>query len=166
RLQRAGYISQIITQAADRLHTKAGCTDVVEVHGSVLAARCDRCGERYGLPEVGAFMADSADGVPRCTTPGCGYPLRPAGTLWGEPLQERGVQDAWDLAAQAEVFLVFDSALRTIPISLLPSVPLTRNTPLGIVGRTPTQYDRYARVVVRSPGEPVVSALAELLCRD
>ncbi len=145
---------------------KAGATDVVEVHGNVMSAKCERCGERYGLPEVGQLIADAVDGVPRCTTPGCGYPLRPSGTLWNEPLLEEGVQRAWDLAGQADAFLVFDSALRTIPISLLPSVPLTRNVPLGIVGRTATQYDRYARVVIREPAEPVLVALADMLCPE
>lgn len=166
RLQRAGIIDHLITQAADRLHTKAGSPEVVEVHGNVLSAKCERCGERYGLPEVGELIDQAPDGVPRCTTPGCGYPLRPSGTLWGEPLAPEGVQRAWDLAGQADAFLVFDSALRTIPMSLLPSVPLTRNVPLAIVGRAATQYDRYAQVVVRSPGEPVLVALADMLCPE
>lgn len=166
RLQRQGIIDHVITQASDRLHAKAGCPDVVEVHGNVLSSRCERCGERYGLPEVGGLIAESTDGVPRCTTPACGYPLRPSGTLWGEPLQADEVQRAWELAGQADAFLVFDSSLRTIPISLLPSVPLTRSVPLGIVGRTPTQYDRYAQVVIRGAAEPVLVALAALLCPE
>ena len=44
---------------------------------------------------------------------------------------------------------MLDSDLRTAPISLLPSVPLTRGVPLVLVGETPTQYDRYA-----APGHP------------
>jgi NAD-dependent deacetylase len=166
RLQAAGLIHHIVTQASDRLHTKAGAADVVEVHGNVLSARCERCGERYAMSEVGHLIAAAADGVPRCTTPGCGYPLRPSGTLWNEPLHPDGVQRAWDLAGEADVFMVFDSSLRTIPISLLPSVPLTREVPLAIVGRVPTQYDRYAQVRVTGPAEPVLVALADMLCPD
>ena len=90
RLQRAGAVSALITQAVDRLHARAGSTDVVEVYGTLLTERCERCGERYGLPEVGALIAAAPDGVPRCTTAGCAYPLRPEGTLWGEPLPRRG----------------------------------------------------------------------------
>lgn len=166
RLQGAGLIRHIVTQASDRLHTAAGATDVVEVHGNVLSARCERCGERYAMPEVGALLSAAADGVPRCTTPGCGYPLRPSGTLWNEPLQAEGVQRAWDLAGEADVFMVFDSSLRTIPISLLPSVPLTREVPLAIVGRVPTQYDRYAQVRITGAAEPVLVALADMLCPE
>lgn len=161
RLQAAGVFPTIIAQGADHLHSKAGATDVIEMHGNVLTARCERCGERYGLPEVGAFLAAAEDGVPRCSAPDCGYPLRPSGTLWGEPLADAGVTRAWELAANADAFVAIDTALRTIPLSLLPSVPLTRGVPLALIGETPTQYDRYAKVVIRSAGAPVIEALAE-----
>ncbi len=164
RLQRAGFITHLITQSVDRLHTRAGGRDVVEVYGNALTVRCERCGELYGLPEVRALVDADPDGVPRCTGPDCRYPLRPAGTLWGEPLPVEAVRRAWDLAASADTFLVLDSALRTIPISLLPSVPLTRGAALVIVGEAPTQYDRYARLVVRRPSAEVLPDVVPVLC--
>lgn len=163
RLERAGVVSALITQAVDRLHQRAGSQDPVEVYGTVLTQRCERCDERYGLPEAGALMAASPDGVPRCSTPGCGYPLRPEGTLWGETLQRAAVERAWELAAGADAFVVLDSDLRTAPISLLPSVPLTRGVPLVLVGETPTQYDRYAERVIRRPAAEVIAAVADLI---
>jgi len=163
RLERAGVISSLITQAVDRLHTRAGSTDPVEVYGTVLVMRCERCGERYGLPEVGVLIDASADGVPRCTTPGCGYPLRPEGTLWGEALPRPAVERAWEIAATADAFFVLDSDLRTAPISLLPSVPLTRGAPLVLIGETPTQYDRYAHMIIRGPSSAAMTAVADLI---
>jgi NAD-dependent deacetylase len=166
RLEAAGVVWALITQAADRLHARSGSPDPVEVHGNVLIARCSRCDELYGLPEVERLHAGSPDGVPRCTRPECAYPLRPNGTLWGEPLPAEPVTRAWDLAARADLFLVVDSQLRTAPMSLLPSVPLTRGVPLVLVGAVPTQYDRYAEVLVRSPGPPVLGALADLVAPE
>lgn len=166
RLQRAGAVSALITQAVDRLHARAGSPDVVEVHGTLLTERCERCGERYGLPEVGALIAAAPDGVPRCTTAGCAYPLRPEGTLWGEPLPRAAIERAWELAAEADAFVVLDSDLRTAPISLLPSVPLTRGVPLVVIGETPTQYDRYARILVRAPSSGLIGAVADLLAPE
>lgn len=163
RLQASGFVAALVTQAVDHLHTVAGSTDVVEVHGNVLTARCTRCEERYGLGEVHALIEAAADRVPRCTTPGCAFPLRPAGTLWGEPLIEPAVRMAWDLATQTDCFVVIDSDLRTVPVSLLPSVPLTREVPLVMIGETSTQYDRYAHVLIREPSEPVLVAAADLL---
>lgn len=166
RLERAGFVSSLITQAVDRLHARAGSTDPVEVYGTVLVVRCERCGERYGLPEVGDLIADAGDGVPRCTTTGCGYPLRPEGTLWGEALPRQAVERAWEIAADADAFIVLDSDLRTAPISLLPSVPLTRGAPLVLVGETPTQYDRYARLVAREPSTAILTAVADLIAPE
>lgn len=166
RLQRAGAVSALITQAVDRLHARAGSPDVVEVHGTLLTERCERCGERYGLPEVGALIAAAPDGVPRCTTAGCAYPLRPEGTLWGEPLPRAAIERAWELAAEADAFVVLDSDLRTAPISLLPSVPLTRGVPLVVIGETPTQYDRYARILVRAPSSGLIGAVADLIAPE
>ena len=163
RLERAGVVSSLITQSVDRLHTRAGSTDPVEVYGTVLVMRCERCGERYGLPEVGALIGASDDGVPRCTTEGCGYPLRPEGTLWGEALPRPAVERAWELAAEADAFFVLDSDLRTAPISLLPSVPLTRGAPLVLIGETPTQYDRYAHMAIHSSSAELITAVADLI---
>lgn len=163
RLMTAGIITDLITQSVDHLHSDAGSQDVIEVHGNIRTARCTRCGERYGLGEVTSLIDAAEDGVPRCTTPECGFPIRPATTLWGEPLVEDAVRRAWDAATQADCFIAIDSDLRTVPISLLPSVPLTRGVPLIMIGTTPTQYDRYASVLVREPSEPVLVALADLL---
>lgn len=166
RLERAGVVVALITQAVDRLHAHAGSVDPVEVYGTVLIVRCERCGERYGLPEVGSLIDAAPDGIPRCTTTKCGYPLRPEGTLWGEALPRPAVERAWELAAEADAFFVLDSDLRTAPISLLPSVPLTRGAPLVLIGETPTQYDRYAHMVVRSPSSHVITAVADLLAPE
>ena len=163
RLQEAGLVWALVTQAVDRLHQRVGGPEPVEVYGQALIARCERCGERYGLPEVEALMAAAPDGVPRCTAPGCAYPLRPGGTLWNEPLPEQAVARAWELAAEADCFLALDCELRTAPIALLPAVALRRQVPLVMIGRSPTRYDRYARIVIRGSSEPVLDALAELV---
>lgn len=166
RLQQSGIVTDIITQSVDHLLTACGARDVIEVHGNILTATCTRCGERYGLAEVEALVTAASDGVPRCTGADCGYPLRPSSTLWGEPLVEPAVRRAWDVATAADCFVVIDSDLRAVPMSLLPSVPLTRKVPLVMIGTIPTQYDRYASVLVREESEPVLVALAELVAAD
>ncbi|WP_396909693.1 Sir2 family NAD-dependent protein deacetylase [Mycolicibacterium sp.] len=164
RLQAAGTVDAIITQAVDRLHERAGSHGVVEVYGNVLSARCERCGERYGLDEVTALVDAAADAVPRCTATDCGYPLRPAGTLWNEALPQDAVERAWELAADTDLMVIVDSDLRTAPISLLPSVPLTGGADVILIGAAATRYDRYARQVVRAPvAAPTLCAVADLI---
>lgn len=166
RLQRAHIVSHIISQSVDHLLVNEGATDVSEVHGNILTAVCTRCGERYGLGEVEALIAASDDRVPRCTSPDCDYPLRPSSTLWGEPLIEAAVKRAWEEATECDCFVVIDSDLRAVPMSLLPSVPLTRDVPLIMLGTIPTQYDRYASVLIREDSEPVLARLADLVAPE
>lgn len=163
RLEAAGVVTGLITQAVDHLHAKAGSPDVVEVHANVLSSRCTRCGEVYGLAETASLVAGSADGVPRCTLTECGYPLRPTCTLWGEPLVEVALTRAWDMAAATDLFVVLDTQLRTAPMALLPSVPLRKGVPVVMVGVTPTQYDRYAEMVVRRASPEVIIGVADLI---
>ena len=121
RLERAGAIAAIISQAGDGLHERAGSGEVVEVYGNVLSVRCERCGDRYGLEEAARFLEASPDGVPRCTTPGCAYPVRPHGTLWNEPLPGPAIERAWELAGGCDLLVVIDSDLRTAPIRITPA---------------------------------------------
>jgi NAD-dependent deacetylase len=163
QIQDAGFIAHHITQSVDRLHAQAGSVEVIEVFGNLLTVHCGRCGERYGLPEMGPLIETASDGVPRCTSTDCDFPLRPSGTLWGEPLPPAPLQKAWELAAVCDVFIAFDCDLRTAPISLLPSVPLTKDTPLHIVGQESTQYDRYAAQVIRASSRELLPELAQML---
>ncbi len=163
RLQDAGIVAAVITQAVDHLHGKAGDGDLIEVHANVLSCRCTRCEDVYALAEVQALAAAADDGVPRCTREECGYPLRPTGTLWGEPLVEQAVIRAWDMAAWSDLFLVLDTQLRTDPMAMLPSVPLQRGTRVAIVGTTRTHYDRYAALVIPRPAPEVLVGVADIL---
>ena len=43
RLQQRGWVDALITQNVDRLHSKAGATDVIELHGTT---------HRYACPEA------------------------------------------------------------------------------------------------------------------
>lgn len=164
RLQRAGAIDDVITQAVDGVLQRSGLENVVEVYGNVLGARCERCGAQQTLAEIAALIAAATDRVPRCPGDGCAYPLRPTGSLWNEALPPAGVERAWDLAAACDLLVVIDSDLRTVPISLLPSVPLTRGAGVILIGAEPTRYDRYARMVVRATcAEPLLTATADLI---
>lgn len=57
RLQRTGHIGSIVTQNVDRLHTKAGSKDVLELHGCgykviCLGSHCDYSIDRHELQTI------------------------------------------------------------------------------------------------------------------
>jgi NAD-dependent deacetylase len=88
----------LLTQNVDRLHQRAGSTDVIELHGSLAAWRCTGCGEE--LEETGPAFAEHP---PRCDR--CGAARRPGVVWFGEMLPEAALAAAEAAAAACDVFL-------------------------------------------------------------
>ena len=71
----------LLTQNVDGLHQAAGSRNVIDIHGSILNARCMACGAREALaPERLAAIR----GTPSCAA--CEGPLRPDAVLFEEML--------------------------------------------------------------------------------
>jgi len=90
RLEARGGSFVPATQNIDGLHQAAGSTDVLELHGTLLAIRCSACSHRR---HIGLEAMDEE--VPRC--PACGKLMRPDIVWFGEQLP----QDVWTAAARA-----------------------------------------------------------------
>lgn len=61
-LQRRGAIGQVITQNVDGLHQRAGCRDVVELHGSLGRVVCLTCGTPEDRDVLQSHMASANPG--------------------------------------------------------------------------------------------------------
>jgi NAD-dependent protein deacetylase/lipoamidase len=155
-LERQGLLDAVITQNIDRLHRKAGTTELVEVHGSIASSSCLACGARYGLDEVVALLP----GVPACD---CGRPLKPDVVLFGEFLPEDALGRANELAARADLLLCIGSSLEVHPVAQLPGVTLRRGGALAIVTKGPTPYDARAAVKLGGDVERELQALVAAL---
>jgi len=57
--QQRGKISQIVTQNVDRLHHKAGCKAVLELHGSAYDVKCMNCGFAIDRHDFQNLLTDS-----------------------------------------------------------------------------------------------------------
>jgi NAD-dependent deacetylase len=68
----------LITQNVDNLFEKAGCEDILHLHGFLREVRCEACGF---LDDIGykKLREAYADGCPRCS-----HPLRPNVVFFGE----------------------------------------------------------------------------------
>jgi NAD-dependent deacetylase len=78
----------LATQNVDSLHLRAGSRNVLELHGNLREARCNRCGEMLSID----------DGLPvERIEHTCGGLFRPGVVWFGESLPVR----EWSLAAQA-----------------------------------------------------------------
>jgi NAD-dependent deacetylase len=159
--ERRGGLLRIVTQNVDGLHQRAGSSAhaIIEIHGTALVVGCLTCGARQDRAGVQArFQAGEHD--PRCE---CGGLLKPATISFGQAMPERETAQAFADAAAADVFLVVGSSLAVYPAAGLPKVAIDRGTPLLIVNREPTPYDRYAEVLLHTSAGPTLGAIAEQL---
>jgi NAD-dependent deacetylase len=140
RLQQHGLLECVVTQNVDGLHQEAGSDGVLELHGSLRAGRCRRCGVEFPIDEVRERWAREADAVPRCD---CGSVLGPGVVLFGEPLP-LAIETAFELAERSSGALALGTSLEVFPAAHLPIATVERGGQLGIVTRGRTGFDQLA----------------------
>jgi NAD-dependent deacetylase len=153
-LEERGWVEAVVTQNVDGLHSRAGSRRVVEVHGTIGAARCLGCGTVVPA-------GDLSLPVPPC--PECGRVLKPDVVMFGELLPEAAVAEAVELAAHAGVLLIVGSSLEVYPIAGLPLETLAAGGELAIVNRGATQFDARAAVTIDAGAGETLRALADSL---
>lgn len=156
-LERAGWLSAVITQNIDGLHTEAGSARVVEVHGSYRQARCIECGGVRSLEQVLARVASGR--LPICE---CGGLVKPDVTLFGEDLPP-AFAEAQALARAADVLLVLGSSLEVHPVAGLVPQAHEQGAFVVFVNREPSRYDAVADLVIHAELGPTMQALADAL---
>jgi NAD-dependent deacetylase len=159
-LQRRGIVKSVITQNIDRLHTRAGVVDVIEVHGSLDSGRCLRCSHVVSIDELCARADGADDGVPRCD---CGFQLKSGVVLFGEQMPMDAIEAAYDAAERADVMLVIGSSLQVTPVSQLPGVVLARGGRLAILTESETDYDSRCTVRIHDKAGPTMQAVVAAL---
>ena len=107
----------VITQNIDGLHTVAGSTHVLEIHGSLQRYKC-LSGQHNGfsLDDVAA----QTEKPPRC--PKCGDLLRPEVVWFGEFLPEAVMRKAYDASLRCDVMLVVGTSGVVQPAASLPYI--------------------------------------------
>jgi NAD-dependent deacetylase len=154
-LERRGLVQAVITQNIDTLHTRAGSGEVVEVHGSIRAARCVGC--LWSEP-ADAVLAQLEDG-PTPTCPKCGEVLKPDVVLFGELLPADAMERATQLARSARLLLVVGSSLEVWPVAGLP----LEARAFAIVNRGPTALDDQALMKIDAAAGETLAALVAAL---
>lgn len=141
----------VVTQNIDGLHSAAGSTHVIELHGAVARNYCVRCGKRYGLEYI-----LSTSGVPHCD---CGGMVRPDVVLYEEPLDENVIYEAIDAISHADTMVVVGTSLTVYPAASFTGY--FRGDVLAVINRDPTPLDRYADFAIYGDAAEIVRQLAE-----
>jgi NAD-dependent deacetylase len=98
----------------DRLHQRAGNTDVVEFHGSDEYLVCLQCGRRYEAKEV---SQEDKGPVPRCE---CNAVLKPDVVFFGEPIPAQALVRAETATRESKVMMVVGTSAVVFPASQIP----------------------------------------------
>jgi NAD-dependent deacetylase len=144
-LQKAGRVQTIITQNIDRLHQKAGATDVIELHGNVERLLCLNCHLDFPLENYRASWLEDHI-LPRC--PGCQALLKPDIVLYEEMLPADAWEQAESLCRQVDLIFIAGTSLEVMPASSLPMEGYYHSARLVIMNLSGTPLDRLAQAVI------------------
>ena len=159
-MEAAGHLVAVVTQNTDGLHQVSGSRRVIELHGSGRTVQCLECGKLEPRAEVQARL--EVEMPPRC--PNCGGTfLKPTVVLFGEPMPTDAINEAFDLARQADVMLVVGSSLVVYPAADVPLVAIRSGARLIVINAEPTPFDRFASVVIHGRSGEVLPEIARLI---
>lgn len=152
----------LATQNVDNLHRAAGSVNVVELHGNIMRNKCQKCGVVFkeGDPE-NEFVFEKGT-LPVCA---CGKKglLRPDIVWFGEMLPEDAIQQAWEEAGQADVFLSVGTSTVVYPAAALPFTAKQAGAYLVEINPNPTELTPLADLVFSEPsGEALPKVVAKL----
>ncbi|MCH8303038.1 MAG: NAD-dependent protein deacetylase [Proteobacteria bacterium] len=166
-LERCGYVSCVITQNVDNLHTAAGSQNVIDLHGVLQRIRCLDCNtkdSRYAYQSrlqdcnpdwsasITAFAPDgdariSVDDVRSFDVPGClncGGIVKPDVVFFGEPVPELRVRRAKRFLRQSAALLVVGSSMMVFSGYRFARMASEAGLPIAIVNRGTTRADDLA----------------------
>ena len=145
-LENAGKLEAIVTQNIDGLHTIAGSTDVVEVHGTAREAVCLTCDETSGIvPHLEAFTETGVP--PRCH---CGGLLKPATISFGQQLDPATIFRATRAADACDLVIAMGTTLSVYPAADIPLVAARRKgVPYVIINQGKTEHDSSPHLTLR-----------------
>lgn len=188
-LERAGVVTGVITQNVDLLHTKAGSSAVINLHGTYDRVVCLDCGhtmtrtalaekleaanpgfaeraERVGrlavAPDADAAVADT-ESFQFVDCPACGGMLKPDIVYFGESVTKEVVHQCYSLVEQSEALLVAGSSLTVFSGYRFVRHAAASGVPVAIVNRGATRGDDLATVKVDGGCSPILTLLADEL---
>lgn len=124
----------IITQNIDSLHSKSGSNNVIEVHGTLNTATCQKCGKKYNTNEI-----IRSDGTMNyycdCNKRGL---IKPDCVLFGEDVKH--LREIKQIVKECDLLLVLGTSLTVYPVAKLPNY-LKAEVPIIIINENNTYLD-------------------------
>ena len=103
-MERAGKPQCLITSNIYAKAQRAGCKNVINLHGTIYENKCPHCGKDYTMEQV-----RDAKKILLCDK--CGIPVRPQVSLFGEMVDSRRMTKTSNEISKAEVLLLLGTTL-------------------------------------------------------
>ena len=147
----------LVTQNVDGLHQQAGSRSLLELHGTMRRAHCNRCGRSR---EMGEAVAESPGEPPVCS---CGGKFRPSVVWFGESLPEDVFSRASQAASSCHVFLSVGTSSTVYPAAGLIELAHQAGACLIEVNPEPTPFSSLMDLRLAAPaGEAVPRLVAAM----
>ncbi len=146
----------LITQNVDSLHQAAGSTNVLELHGNILRNKCADCFTPF-LDE-GDIDPDS---IPSCSK--CGGKIRPDVVWFGEMLDEKIINKAFEESERADLFFSIGTSAVVHPAASLPIVAKRHGALLVEINMEPTPITEMADFCFKIPSGEFLPELVSSL---
>ena len=130
----------VLTQNIDGLHQRAGSSEVLELHGSIVKIKCTVCDFKDEI------MTEFGEIPPLCK---CGNMLRPDVVWFGESLPQDVWQKAIILASQCDLMIIAGTSLVVSPANTLPIYAKQNNATLIEINPQDTQMSSEMDLVIR-----------------
>ena len=167
--QSSGWLSRLVTQNVDGLHTRAGSHEVIDLHGRIDQIVCLQCAARTTRAQMQRRLADSnpewrglsadvapdgdadLDGhdfsrfqVPACDA--CGGLLKPDVVFFGENVPRLRYEQARGALASSDALLVVGSSLMVYSGYRFARMAHEAGQPIAILNRGHTRADALATI--------------------
>ena len=152
-MQRRAPQFTLITQNVDGYHQLAGSTDVIELHGNIMRAKCSR--EDVVIDQ----WAATDETPPRC--PRCGGYLRPDVVWFGEMLPPAALEAATQAASACDVFFSIGTSGLVEPAASLARIALQHGAAVVEVNPTVTPLTSRATFALQGASGEILPALVK-----
>jgi NAD-dependent deacetylase len=151
----------VLTQNVDGLHSLAGSTEVVELHGSIRRYKCSAdCRGPSTIIDLETLSYDE-EHAPFC--PHCEACVRPDVVWYGEILPRQALDRATWAAETCDVMLVVGTSGAVYPAASLPLLARDRGATVIDVNPAPDNIVPIADVYLRGPSGEILPRVVEAM---
>ncbi len=144
----------VLTQNIDGLHQRAGSSNVLELHGSIIRIKCTVCEFEDDIPSSFESLP------PKCTR--CDNILRPDVVWFGEPLPQIVWNQAIIEAKTCEIMIITGTSLVVSPANTLPVYAKQNNAILIEVNPEQTQMSSEMDMSIRTTSAKALPSIIKI----